>query len=97
MSKFKALGSWVAVKTGGLKQEEKTTDEGIIYKESQLDNGIVVWSTVYSVGPDVTLGIKVGDSILWKLGTNNGAHYKDSKIILDLVPANEILAVDDAT
>ena len=89
MSKFKALGSWVAVKTGGLKKEEKTTDEGIIYKESQLDNGIVVWSTVYSVGPDVTLGIKVG--------TNNGAHYKDSKIILDLVPANEILAVDDAT
>ena len=53
MSKFKALGSWVAVETGGLKKEEKTTDEGIIYKESQLDNGIVVWSTVYSVGPDV--------------------------------------------
>tara|TARA_R100000005_G_scaffold68199_1_gene36176 strand:- start:990 stop:1283 length:294 start_codon:yes stop_codon:yes gene_type:complete len=97
MSKFKALGSWVAVETGGLKKEEKVTEQGVIYKESQLDNGLVVWSVVNSIGPDVVLDIKVGDSVLWKLGTNDGAHYKDSKITLDLVPEDAILAVEDAT
>ena len=97
MSKFKALGNVVAVKTDGLKKEETTTEQGIIYKESQLDSGICVWSTVYSIGHNVVVKIKEGDVVMWKLGTNDGAHYKDGDFVLDLVPEDVLLVVKDAT
>ena len=82
-----------------LKREEKVDEHGIWYKESQLDNGIIIKSTVYSVGPDVpsAYDLRIGDIIHWKLGCNNGAHWKseDKSIILDLIEVNDILVVEE--
>ena len=47
MSKFKAYGDWVAVKT--VFKEEHTTEAGIVYKEDLPDN-MMTWSEVVSVG-----------------------------------------------
>jgi hypothetical protein len=99
MKQFVALGSWVAVETKNIKREEKVDEHGIWYKESQLDNGIIIKSTVYSVGPDVpsAYDLRIGDIIHWKLGCNNGAHWKseDKSIILDLIEVNDILVVEE--
>jgi len=93
--KFTAIGNMVALKTN-LQTEEKTTTEGIIYKDSQLDETLVVWSEVYSVGPYVRVDIKEGDWVCWKLNSASG-HFKTGDLVLDLVPGNELLAVRDAT
>ena len=63
MSKFKAYGNWVAVKT--VFNEEHVSEEGVIYKDDLPDN-LMTWSEVVSVGPDVTEDILVGDLVYWK-------------------------------
>jgi hypothetical protein len=99
MEKFVALGTWVGVETKNIKKEEKIDENGLWYKESQLDDGIIIKSTVYSVGPDVPTGydLRVGDNVYWKLGCNDGAHWKseDKSIILDVLEINDILVVEE--
>jgi len=92
MKNIKALGANVIVKTD-LQTHEKTTAEGIIYKENQLDETLVVWSIVHSVGPDVKLDIKEGDSVCWKLSTAVG-HYKVDDQPYDMVPFDKLLLVE---
>ena len=47
MSKFKAYGDWVAVKT--VFKEEHVTEAGIVYKDDLPDN-MMTWSEVVSIG-----------------------------------------------
>ena len=51
VSKFKAYGNWVAVKT--VFKEEHVTSAGIVYKDDLPDN-LMTWSEVVSVGPEVS-------------------------------------------
>jgi len=90
MSKFKAYGNWVAVKS--IFKEEHVTEEGIIYKDDLPDH-MMTWSEVVSVGPDVFEDIKVGDLVYWKYGADPGCYYKDSDEALDLVQSFNLLAV----
>lgn len=91
MKTFKPISNWVALET--TLKEQKETEHGIIYTDNQLKNGGCVWSTVHSVGPDVKEDIQSGDEVFWKLGSNQGAYYKDTDITLDLVREEHLLAV----
>ena len=92
MKNLKALGVNVVVKTD-LQEHEHVTSQGIIYKESQLDGkNIILWSEVYSVGPDVRLDIHDGDWVCWKLDSAVG-HYKVDDVPYDLVPFDCLLLV----
>ncbi len=84
---FKPIGKWIAVTTdiGG----EKTSEEGIIYKNDQTGKGGYIWSEVRAVGPDVVEDVRVGDMIYWELATNRGNHYGS----IDLVDAEYVIAV----
>ena len=95
MKDIKALGESVIVKTD-LQTHEKVTQEGIIYKETQLDGSLIVWSIVHSVGPDVKIDIKEGDRVCWKLNSASG-HYKLDDQPYDILPFDKILLVNDAT
>ena len=90
MSKFKACGNWVAVKT--VFREEHVSEAGILYKDSLPDN-MMTWSEVVSVGPDVTEDILEGDHVYWRYGTDPGCFYKDGEESLDLVRSHNLLAV----
>jgi len=92
MSKFKAYGDWVAVKT--VFKEEHTTEAGIVYKEDLPDN-MMTWSEVVSVGELVEshYDINPGDHVLWKYGSDPGAYYKNADDSLDLVRVHNLLAV----
>ncbi|MAL45566.1 hypothetical protein [Hyphomonas sp.] len=92
MSKFKAYGDWVAVKTTF--KEEHVTEAGIVYKDDLPDN-MMTWSEVVSLGEDAQryYDIKVGDHVLWKYGSDPGSYYKDGDDSLDLVRVHNLLAV----
>lgn len=95
MKNLKALGVNVVVKTD-LQQHEKVTEQGIIYKEGQLDErNVILWSEVHSVGPDVKLDIKQGDWVCWKLDSAVG-HYKVDDVPYDLIPFDRLLLVKDS-
>ena len=94
MKDLKALGVNVVVKTD-LQRHEFTNDQGIIYRESQLDGANVnVWSEVHSVGPDVKFDLTVGDWVCWRLDSAVG-HYMVDDIPYDLIPFDELLVVRD--
>lgn len=95
MKNLKALGNNVILRTD-LQTHEYTTNEGIIYKENQLDGSLIVWSEVHSVGPDVNIDIKEGDWVCWKLNSAVG-HFKMEDEPYDMVPDSGILLVKDAT
>ena len=95
MKDMKALGKNVIVRTD-LQSHERETEYGIIYKESQLDDSLVVWSEVHSVGPDVKLDVKPGDWVCWRLNTAAG-HYKVDDVPYDIVPFDGLLLVKNAT
>jgi len=90
MTKFKAYGDWVAVKT--VFKEEHITEAGIMYKEDLPDH-MMAWSEVVSVGSDVKEDILPGDHVYWKYGSNPGCYYKGGDISLDLVQETNLLAV----
>jgi co-chaperonin GroES (HSP10) len=92
VSKFKAYGEWVAVKT--VFKEEHVTEAGIVYKDDLPDN-MMTWSEVVSLGEDAEreYDIKIGDHVLWKYGADPGSYYKDGDNSLDLVRAQNLLAV----
>ena len=90
MSKFKAYGNWVAVKT--VFKEEHISEAGIVYKDDLPDN-LMSWSEVVSVGPDVTEDILVGDLVYWQYGADPGCFYKEGDKALDLVQSQNLLAV----
>tara|TARA_R100000084_G_C4573976_1_gene110591 strand:- start:239 stop:535 length:297 start_codon:yes stop_codon:yes gene_type:complete len=95
MKNLKALGPNVVVKTD-LQRHEKTNDQGIIYTESQFDDGNVnMWSEVHSIGPDVKLDLKEGDWVCWRLDSAVG-HYNVDDIPYDLIPFTELLVVKDS-
>lgn len=86
---FKPARDLVALETK--LKEEKTTEHGIIYKgNNPSESDMMIWSTVYDVGPDV-VGLKPGDEVLWKIGSNNGAYFKDGDLVLDIVQFSNIL------
>ena len=87
MSKFKAIGKFVAVQTEGL-GKEKQTESGIIYKEKITNPNI--WSRVVAVGDKITEDIKVGDLVLWDLTKGKGRGYGS----MDIVHQDDILAVE---
>lgn len=87
MSKFRAIGKWVAVQTEGL-GKEKTTESGIIYKEKITNPNI--WSKVIAIGDKITEDIKVGDMVLWDLTKGKGRGYAS----MDLIHQDDILAVE---
>ena len=91
MKNFRPISNWVALETTF--KEQKETEHGIIYTDNQLKNGGCVWSTVHSIGQDVKEDIQPGDEVFWKLGSNQGAFYKDTDITLDLVREEHLLAV----
>jgi len=98
MKNLKALGDNVVLKTD-LQSHEKVNEQGIIYKESQLDGqNVILWSEVHSIGPDVKLDLNEGDWVCWKLDSAVG-HYNVDDVPYDLVPFTEILVVrePDAT
>ena len=96
MSKFKAYGDWVAVKT--VFKEEHVTEAGIVYKDDLPDN-MMTWSEVVSVGELVRefleshYDINPGDKVLWKYGADPGSFYKNGDEALDLVRVGNLLAV----
>tara|TARA_R110002012_G_scaffold50835_1_gene131472 strand:+ start:31 stop:330 length:300 start_codon:yes stop_codon:yes gene_type:complete len=92
MSKFKAYGDWVAVKT--VFKEEHVTEAGIVYKDDLPDN-MMTWSEVVSIGELVSqsYGINPGDHVLWKYGADPGSFYKNGDEALDLVRVHNLLAV----
>lgn len=90
MSKFRAIGKWVAVQTEGL-GKEKTTESGIIYKEKITNPNI--WSRVVAIGDKITEDIKVGDMVLWDLTKGKGRGYAS----MDLIHQDDILAVERKT
>jgi len=90
MSKFKAYGNWVALKT--VFREEHVSEAGIMYKDALPDN-MMTWSEVVSVGPDVNEDILEGDQVYWKYGADPGCFYKEGEESLDLVQSHNLLAV----
>ena len=90
MSKFKAYGTWVAVKT--VFKEQHVSEAGIVYTDDLPDN-MMTWSEVVSVGPDVIEDILEGDHVYWKYGTDPGCFYKQGDDSLDLVQSHNLLAV----
>ena len=90
MSKFKAYGAWVAVKT--VFKEEHITKEGVIYTDD-LPDKMLTWSEVVSVGPDVEEDILPGDHVYWRYGSDPGSYYKDKDQTLDLVRVENLLAL----
>jgi len=90
MSKFKAYGNWVALRT--VFREEHVSEAGILYKDDLPEN-MMTWSEVVSVGPDVNEDILEGDHVYWKYGADPGCFYKDNEESLDLVQAHNLLAV----
>jgi hypothetical protein len=95
MKDIKALGENVIVRTD-LKTHDRETEYGIIYKESQLNATLVVWSQVHSIGPDVKVDVRVGDWVAWKLNTAVG-HFKLEDTPYDIIPFHELLVIRDAT
>jgi len=90
MSKFKAYGNWVALKT--VFREEHVSEAGIMYKDGLPDN-LMTWSEVVSVGPYVNEDILEGDHVYWKYGADPGCFYKEGEESLDLVQSHNLLAV----
>ena len=90
VSKFKAYGNWVAVKT--VFKEEHVTSAGIVYTDDLPDN-LMTWSEVVSVGPEVSEDILEGDHVYWKYGADPGCFYKQDDEALDLVQSDNLLAV----
>jgi co-chaperonin GroES (HSP10) len=90
MKKFVPVRDLVALET--TLKEKKTTEQGIIYTDNQIEDNYYVWSTVYAVGPEVT-DVKPGDQVLWKLGSNDGAFYKDGDFVVDVVKFSDLLVV----
>lgn len=78
MSDLKPINKMVLVKTifGG----EKTTEAGIIYKET-FSKSRLVWSEVVAIGNKLTEDIQVGDRVLWDITNNKGNHYKEFDVI----------------
>ena len=92
MSKFKAYGDWVAVKT--VFKEEHVTEAGIVYKDDLPDN-MMTWSEVVSVGElvDSHYDNNLDNKVLWKYGADPGSFYKNGDEALDLVRVGNLLAV----
>ena len=90
MSKFKAYGNWVAVKT--VFREEHISEAGVLYKDDLPDH-MMTWSEVVSIGPDVREDILSGDLVYWKYGADPGCFYKSGDEALDLVQEHNLLAV----
>jgi len=85
---FRPIGKWIAVTTdiGG----EKTTEAGLIYTDNSTGKGGRVWSTVWSVGPEVKEDIRPGDKVMWELSTHRGNAHGS----LDLIHESVIELVD---
>ena len=88
--KFTPVRDLVALET--TLKEEKITENGIVYTDNQVADNYYVWSTVYSVGPEVT-EVKPGDEVMWKLGSNESQFYKDGEFVVDIVKFSDLLVV----